>query len=478
MAVLRVTIRTMRIAIAEGVGWSLYANLIQGAFLTGYALLLDANPLVLGYLGTLPFVGNFIGIFVAPWIERYRDYKRITVIVETGARLCWLIPLANLFIPSTEIKLAVLVGAATLSYLLHAPAALAWWSWMAKVIPPHVRGSFFMTRNTVMGVAGLIAATLASRFADHFLGPMKEAVAKAQGLPLSEVSERLLEVGKAEWVFVTIFVVAVLFSALSLWLLVVQPAPRPQSLRGEEPPSMAAPIADRHFARFLLFTLVFSLANGIVSPFYIPFMLEDLGTSYFQVIIWQWLAVGTMIITTPIFIQRLDRWGNHRTLVRGVAGVVVLPIIFALARPDNYLPLWIDAVFSGIAWPLVNLAVSNLVIGEAPEGKRAAYVAWNSAVGGAAFFIGGLIGGGMVSLSNRLLESLAGGELWFIFSGYQSVMLLATLGRAVALILILPYRERFPARRPEPAYSARLMARVFGLQRLFSIFSRLKTTEE
>jgi hypothetical protein len=76
-----------------------------------------------------------------------------------------------------------------------------------------------------------------------------------------------------------------------------------------------------------------------------------------------------------------------------VLGTVPLPLGWVLSTPENIVPLWLTAIFSGVFWPGVNQGLSNLLMARAPAAQRGVAVAIFSLLTGLGTLIAALIGG-------------------------------------------------------------------------------------
>jgi MFS family permease len=161
--------------------------------------------------------------------------------------------------------------------------------------------------------------------------------------------------------------------------------------------------------------------------------------------IFVWLALITVTIVTPLWGRFADRFGNRRTLLLSYMGVFWQPLLYVFT-PNNMphifgIAPWTvlaDGIASGLFWPAVGLAQTNIGIAESPSQTRAGLFAVLSALTGLAGFVGVAFGGLLtrwVGLGNTL-------DLGFItVDDIRLPMLVGAVLRFIAGFLILTLRE-------------------------------------
>ncbi|HLV80147.1 MAG TPA: hypothetical protein VKT32_07670, partial [Chthonomonadaceae bacterium] len=156
----------LRISTWEGSFSTIHATLTTGAFLTGFALWLGANNLVMGLITAIPTLAGLIQIVASYLAERQPERKTFTAWTATSGRALWLgILLLPLFLPHSA-ALAGFLALYTLSFILLNIPVPAWTSWMSDLVPPDHRGRYFARRSRIAGIVGIVVGLPAAWFLD------------------------------------------------------------------------------------------------------------------------------------------------------------------------------------------------------------------------------------------------------------------------------------------------------------------------
>jgi MFS family permease len=243
-----------------------------------------------------------------------------------------------------------------------------WVSWMADLVPPRIRGRYFSIRTLGSQVVAVLAPLGVSYALDAWFGGVPRPEGGAPDLAALQTRG-----------FALVFALGALAGLVSGVLLRMQPEP-------ERPPAyvppltagwFAEPFRDRRFVRFLAFVAAFWAVNGIATPFWTPFQLQELGLGYSYVNGWFVALQGTaMVLALPFWGRIADRFGNKPVTALALCLIFTHPLYYVLASSPSRWPLMLcDATSSGIAWAAYNLAVFNLVLKLSPHNRRELYYA-------------------------------------------------------------------------------------------------------
>lgn len=404
--------RTMWASTWEGCFTQFFIVWTSGSVLTGYFLHLGAGPLALALLASLPQLAQFfnpITALAAPHIRRRRLY--LTVLAAIG-RGIWLVPffLPLLMGPGRGILLIAL-GVVAISSILQNSAGLVWVSLMADNVPEDIRGRYFGFRVAVVGLVGMVANFASGWFLDRVAAPVS---------------------------FQMVFLAACLFALIGVWMyrwyteIDVRPAAQPWR------DTLAAPLRDANFKRFLVFSAYWQGAVMIAAPFVIPYFLQELHLTYMQVAVWTAISSTASLLTCPMW-GRIADFAGHKTvlMITTILAGTLHPLCWMLARPGHLTFIWISGVIDAFAWGGINTAMFNLAIGTTPARLRVSYLAVLNLLSGFVGFVMGLVSGPLITFLARY-------EFYvfdFHWTGYHSLFAITGVLRSQAWRLLRHVHE-------------------------------------
>lgn len=402
--------RGLRLSIVEGALSNIHITVTAGAFLTGFALLLGAGDFELGLLAALPFVGQlsqFVGAYLE---EKLGERRRLTVLTAGVSRSLWAIMAALPFLVvlgPARLPLFLLILA--VAQALIGVAANAWTSWMSDLVPPRQRGRYFGSRNTILSLTAMAASWLAGRALDYYRGAGAERVGYA-----------------------LIFGVASLSAVAGVLVLRYQPEPPKRRVeRVTMAQLFSAPLRHRPFRALSLTAAGWALVIGVAAPFFNAYGIQNLKLSFAALAIFAIVTSAVSLVTQPLIGRLQDRYGDKRVLIGSIIGAVFLPWGWVVATPTFLLPLWLNAIGSGIFWPGITQGLLNLLMDRAPAEGRGAYVAAYGAITGVGTFVASLLGGTIaVGLAGTVVHV---GPL--ALDHYAILFAMTSLGRAAMLVM-------------------------------------------
>lgn len=402
----------LRVSLSASLGEGVFAEVVTatagGAVLTGWALYLNASPVLIGLLGALPFTSQFFQLPSA-WLTSAFGYRKVALVAVGASRqLLWGL-VALPFLPLGEgAKQTVLMTVAGLSALLGVVGNNAWVAWMGELVPIQLRGRYFGRRTALCTLGGTLAMLAAGVLLD---------VARLQG--------------RADWALSGLAVVACVAGAVTTLLMRRQHQPTEEG--GKGPFEFAAalrPFGDPSARKYLAFLIGWNLAIGVSSTFFAVHMLENLGMGFALMAAYNAAAAGLRIITAPLWGRAIDRFGPRTVLSACSYSLCIVPLIWLFPREGFLWPLAVEVLFSGSLWSGHALATFSLPLAMAPRKNRQFYLAAFATTGGIAFAIAATLGGLIVTtLPARF--SLAGGS----WNATHAVFLVSACGRIAAAFL-------------------------------------------
>lgn len=400
--------RALKISLVEGMLSQVHISATAGAFLTGFALLLGAGNLTLGFVAALPFLIQPLQLVGAWLIERQGARKPLAVGGSLGRSL-WLILVVLPYLPLTPVlRIALLLLTLMLSHALLTLCGNAWTNWMTDLVPPRLRGRYFGTRSTAMAAVAMTVNYGVGVWLDH----MRAAGREADGYAL-------------------IFGTAVLCAAIGTVLLARQPEPRLTGITrlpiGEV---LRQPLRHPGFRRFVGGMIVWHVALGVAVPFFSAHALTVLHLPFTTLAMLDVLTSAVSLLTLSLWGQIADRFGQRRVLLVCMTGVVLLPLFWVVATPSTVWLLYCNAIISGIWWPGIGLAQANRLMEQSPAKARGAYLALFAASTGLAYFLASMMGGLIANALAEIHLSIGG----YAISNYKLIFIMSSVLRGSAVL--------------------------------------------
>ena len=462
-------LRGLKISIWEAVWATVWLALTTGPFQTGFALQLGATPVQLGLLAGLPAAVNLLQLPASVYVERRGERRVFCGVSSVAGRLLWLpILLIPFFVPH-EAQFAAFLILLTCSSALLTIVTPAWTSWMSDLVPAGSRGDYFGRRNMLAGVVTMLVPLPAGAFLD-------------QAVKYGRFDARLG--------FAVLFGVACVAAIGSFVLILRQPEPpmaRTEGKRENPLKSLAAPLSDKGFVPFLLFSALVVLGQTLAGQFFMAWQLDKaaLNLPYFTVQLLGAVASGAGLLTTPIWGYLSDKYGSRPVLMISATFTILAPLLWCLTRPGA---LWLNVgviillnLLSGAAWAGVGLTQFNLLLGMSDAARRATYVAVFSATTGVIGFASPILGGSLMNLLSGVSIPLGVVTL----NNYKILFLITAAIRTVTLLQLrtvkTPEEHHSTRYVLEQLVAARPVSSYFAARRLTrpaAALERRETVEE
>jgi MFS family permease len=365
-------LRSLRLCTAEGimampiVTMSLPVNVFMTA-LVAKAFVLPMTTI--GLISALPFIGNFLQIFFAPFLAKWKSPKTITVGAAALHLVSWaalggLLPLIPRDDPAAAGRWLIIWFLITSCF--GAVAGVSWNAWIQEWVPYRIRGKYFGRRNGTLQFSTLTFLLIA-------------------GWSLAHWNYGIL-------IFQLLIAGAVLMRFYSLrWQWVSPARPRRHETREALPlrEQLQVVLRSRSLLVFIAFGAVWSFAANCFGPFYHVFMFDQLKFSAFEVGLLATLAQLSGALSLPAWGHLLDRYGNKSVMAFSLILWQAQNFLWCFLMPDNrnlLYAMWIWGGATGAGFILgqftfllklipleaknlaigVNLAVTSLVAAIAP----------------------------------------------------------------------------------------------------------------
>lgn len=425
--------RAVRLSFVQAMLGAVYAASTGGMFLIGYALRLGATNVHIGLLSTIPMLCIGVQLGTAALIERGMSRRRLTLVASLLNVACWLpVMLLPYVVPgaSVTLKVGVLITALTVLTFFAFVAGNARGSWVGDLIPVRFRGTFFGRATMYSGIIASLFAIGEGAFLD---------VIKQHGLAG----------------FTILFGFGMVFGVVGALLFLPQadiPAPRHEN-GANLPRLLLETLLNRSLRIVMLFAVIWSL-QAVAGPFYVTYMLRDLGMSFVGIGIINATFMLSCLLSAPLWGRAVDRWGCRPVLTACAVGLGAMQFSWLWLDTAHavYCTLPLVNIASGASAAGVSVALSTLLYKVTPSRGRSVHFAVYSIV---------------VVLVTAPLPSF-GGHLpdWFAGIGLPADLRLTfyTGGLFMMLSALVARRIHEPGAR-----SARHMLRELGTQWLLPI---------
>lgn len=404
--------RSLRHSIKDGVAYTVLSGGTETWF-SAWALHLSAAASQIALLASLPPLLGSLSQLLGAWLGRRAGRRRAIILGGASVQALALVPMALLPLVFPRLAFLWVLGGAILYFGGVNAAAPQWSSLMGDLVPEDRRGRYFGLRNRLCSITGFIALALSGLLLDHF----------------SRHSATTLG-------FLLVFASGLLARAVSIWHLARMVDPPGQVAALRLPPLSRAwrTLVHSPFARFSLFFSCMQFGVAIASPFFVVYMLRDLGFSYRLFMGISAVAVLVQFLTLNHWGQVSDALGNRRIL--RITGVLLplMPVLWVFSHHPLYLV--VIQAFAGTVWAGYSLSAGNFVYDLIPPDRRATLLALHGVGGGFALFLGAVVGGWLV----EVFPDGPGAGLGGIpeYSPYLGLFLVSGLVRLAAALLLLP----------------------------------------
>jgi MFS family permease len=417
--------RALRLSVAEGCAWALMVGLAENYFIA-IAVHLGASTLQIGLVVALPLALGGLGPLTTIALLRWRPRRRPLAGAAVGLQVIVLCGLM-LLLRRGLLHIPELIGGICLYQMAGQGAGTAWASWYGDVVAPERRGRWFSFRNRFIYLAtcvGLVTGGLIM----HRLAPGGVAA-----------------VGSAP-AFAVLLGLAAACRVVSGALLLAAPEPRFRGLLPRRQVLRAARTRQGGQAlRILMLGAVFHFTVYWGSPYFAPFMLDELHFTYLQYMVVSLSVILAKMAASLPWGRLIDRHGARGVFLVSVFCIALVPLPWLWAKGVGLVVF--AQVISGISWSGFEVGYLSLLLENSRSRERPYLFALQS------------VANGWMQLGGVLVASLV-----FMprLGGYRDVFALSMTGRfLVALCAPLVLAGLVRGSRPS---LAKVGWRLFGLR--------------
>ncbi|MEW6744549.1 MAG: MFS transporter [Planctomycetota bacterium] len=391
--------RNLRASTIDALGFSVMVG-IGETYFPAFALAGGLSEVFAGLVASVPILGGALLQLASTRAVRALRSHRKWVVLCASLQAASFIPLI-MTAWSGRLSPFFVLAIVSLYWATGLATGPAWNTWIGRIVPRHIRPTFFARRSR-LAQAAVLAGLVAGAALLHTEG--------ASPAPVR--------------VFVWLFAAAGLGRALSSAFLARQTEPPLSEEHLDTVPAATiwSRFRDLRSGNPLAFMLALQVAVYIAGPFFTPFMLVQLGLSYWSFVLLVAGAFVGRIIALPTLGTFARAHGAHRLLWLGSLGLLPLPLFWVFFESVPILLL--TQLFAGFAWGAYELATFLLFFDKIPEEERATVLTVFNLGNSMALVLGSLLGAG--------LFHVAGGGP----SAYALLFVVSTATRALALPLL------------------------------------------
>lgn len=361
------------------------------SFVVLFALAYGANN---GQIGLVTAAANLLGaisLFPGARLGERSGRRKLFIVWSAGglARLALLgLALLPLLLTNPQMAVILIVALNGLRAFMNNLGNPAWTAFVADLVPNFMRGRYFSSRNTVMGIAGLLILPLAGLIIRNGNGWL--------GLPYFGY----------QVVFFMAFAAGVV-ATLCFWRIPEPPPTAPPESVSQTTTFRQILSQHPNFWGLVISGFIWNLALQVAAPFFNVYLVSHLGANTAQVGFVNGVSALTALFGQQFFGRLMDKKGAWR--VQSITGLLIpgLPLAWMFITQPWH--VGIINTFGGFLWAGYNLANFNLLLELTPNHQRSQAVALYQTAVFASAVLGPLLGGYLAdAVSFKFIFGLSG----------------------------------------------------------------------
>lgn len=390
---------------------TVHVALTQGIFLTNYVLFLGASNLQCGIIESFPYLLQFAAFLAPAFVRKLKARKPVALYFSFTYRFAWVVLILLMYVdlfPGERVYWMILT--LFLSNVCIVIASNAYFSWMADLVPPTIRGSYYGRRNTYLGFTQMLTLLIGSQVLSYYTAQ-----------------------GEMDFGFTLCFSVAVASAMISsFWLNrqyepMVEPAP---NLTWEKIRELLqqTPL----LRRYMVFYTIWQFGLGAGAAFFGIYMVKVLEMTPAQ--------MGYQaLISSVASIAGSRLWGRARDVVGDRAVMLASGLLIAfnaslwIFSVKGFLwPVWVVSVMAGFTWAGFNIVIFSWPQKFCRKQDNFYVSALIGLFSGPAFLIGSLTGGALTTFLPLVLFEVGR----FQFMHYHLVFAISAGVRGISILLM------------------------------------------
>lgn len=420
---------SLRASTLDGVFATIFSNITGGVLLSNFLVELQATPVQIGLLASIPMLTNLLQPLGAYWADCTTSRRLYGLWVYGISRLLWLLLAVAIIVfswhPVQPQQLVVATLAVILAtHVLGAIGSASWLSWLATLVPQRLRGRYFGFRNSTCSLTSFVTLPLLGIVVSGWTGGSIQGfgivvtVGVIAGVISLGFQSRMTDVNPQAYRPVT-------GKPFSINSATVAPAPENSvteiipsgSIEESESKSSNlnstakllpetahhSMLNNSHFRLFLLFFSVWGFGVNLSGPFFNLYLLDNLALDLGWVTLYNAMGAGANLLMLLFWGKLADRIGNRPILLLDGVLVAVTPLLW-LGTDATSVSVWLWFpllhLLGGGTMAAIDLCINNLQLAIAPVQHHTKYFAMTAAIGGVAGAMGALVGGWLAQLTD------------------------------------------------------------------------------
>lgn len=390
-------------------------SLTMGGFLNYFVEEFHPSALFLTVVQIAPETSEACSVLTRHVLRVAQSRKWVWIMGLILSRLCaLLVPCALLFGQSTQQALGIILVSIIVWHLLQGIAYCSYISWLSEVVPEVKWGEFFAQRKMAALLISILVPTTAGLLRKFWISKLSDTWKSGS--------------------YAVIFAAgALLVIASVIPMLKVPDAALFRVSKRDVLPKRSLARVDSQFRYLLATRWWLSFFQGLTQGVLVVYSIRILKIRLEEYYVLSGMMLLLQIVTTWWAGGMCDRNREKILLMWSLLGVSFAMFFWGAATPEmKWLVAGAYCLWGGFGF--VNIALHNLTLKLAPRGDNSLHISLSRQGSGLIAGVAGLLGG-------LCLDHLLNRSEWSGASPYHLLFLISWIGRATALLWLIPLRQ-------------------------------------
>jgi MFS family permease len=351
-------------------------------------------------------------------VRKLKARKPVALYFSFTYRFAWVALIGLMYLdifPGERVYLMILI--LFLSNVCIVIASNAYFSWMADLVPPTIRGAYYGRRNTYLGFTSMTTLFIGSQVLSFFQGR-----------------------GETHIGFTLCFAVAVASAMISSFWLNRQYEPMVEPVHNLTIAKIKSLVNESPLLKkYMVFYSIWQFGLGTGAAFFGIYMVRVLEMTPAQMGYQALIASVATIAGSYLWGKARDRVGDRATLIASGVFVSVNASVWVFSEPKFLWPVWVLSVGAGFGWAGFNIMAFSWPQKFCSKKDNFYVSALIGLFSGPAFLVGSLLGGALTTYLPLVLFRVGG----FEFMHYHLVFCLTAGVRGLAIVLLTEWSKPY-----------------------------------